>query len=320
MVTGFIESISGGGGAQSHMLSVEGRGRSGDLLDSQLFEPKELTAGSLTLADIIRSVLENIKLDIDVIDLVNPAPFNQAEDIVAPEMGMQAFELIEQYSRKRQALISENADGNIVIANVAPSSANYQIIHKVKNDANNVVRWAFQQSDTDLFNRYIVVGAQDAVVNALEINKVFRDLDIDFIVFQTNAVTSPVVDDDVREGRQYVSVMSEGYSTDQCTARAKWSRRVRLARARSYSATVLGYRDFNGNLFDTNTLIDVDDEYADINRKQLINSITFNYSLRGSFTVFGLIEPDSYVSESAEPAPPLGPNQDSFGSIADFLN
>ncbi len=319
VVTGFIERISGGGGSDSHMLSVEGRGRSSDLLDSQLFEPKELTAGSLTLADIIQSVLTNIQSDVGIIDLVNPPPFNKAEDIISPSQGMQAFELIEQYSRKRQSLISENAEGDIVIANVEPSPVNYQIIHKVNNNTNNVVRWAFTQSDTDLYNRYIVVGAQDAVVNALEINQLLADFNIDFVVFQTNNTVSPVIDSNVRIGRQYVSVMSDGYSNEQCAERAKWSRRVRLARARSYSATVLGYRDFNGDLFNTNTLIDVDDDYADINRKQLINSITFSYSLRGSFTLFGLLEPDSYLSASEEPIP-LGSNQDDFGDISDFLD
>lgn len=317
VVTGFIESIQGGGSATSHMLSVEGRGLSADLLDSQLYKPEELTAGSLTLADIIRTTLRNIALDIEVIDNVNPPPFNQAEDIVAPEMGMAAFDLIEQYARKRQALISENADGNIVIANTTPEEVNYQIIHKVENNTNNVISWAFQQSDVDLFNKYIIVGAQDAVVNALGINQLLAEFNLDPIVFQTNEETDPVVDSNIRLSRQYVVVMGTGYSNQQCAERAEWSRRVRLARARNYSATVLGYRDFDGNLFDINTLVDVDDEYANINRKQLINSITFSYSLRGSFTVFGLLEPDSYLSDREEP-PPLGPNQDDFGDISDF--
>ncbi len=319
VLTGFIETIQGSGNVRSHNLRIAGRGLSADLLDCQLYQPDELTAGSLTIADIIRSVLRNLQLNLTVIDNVNPPPFNEAEDIVSPKEGMQAFDLIEQYARKRQVLISENSSGDIVIANATPNQVNFQLTNLVENSTNNVIRYSFRQSDTQLYSRYIVVGAQDAVVNALGINQLLADFDIAPLVFQTSEAILPIVDTNIRGSRQMVEIMGTGYSSNQCNDRAKWSRRIRLARARSYSATVQGYRDFDGNLFDINTLVNVQDAYSDISRQQLVNSVTFSYGKNGSLTNFGLLEPDSYLSTVEEPTP-LGDNQDIFGLISSFAS
>ena len=303
VLTGHIETIEGRGSARAHILRVSGRGKTADVLDCNLYSPDELNAENLTIAGIIRSVLQNVGLDIEVVDTVNPPPFNSAEDLITPEQGMPAFSLIEQYSRKRQVLISENEIGNIEISNSTPTPANFSLINLVENPTNNVINYNFTQSDVNLFKRYIIVGAQDAVTNALAINRLAEKYDIAPLTFQTNAVAQPVIDErpSIRSSRQFVAVMNEGYSTAQCGDRARWEKKIRVARASGYSVTTNGYRDVDGALLDTNTVIAVQDEYADIDRTQLINSIEFSYSKRGSITTLGLLEPDAYVTAIAEP-------------------
>ena len=115
VVTGFIEIVSGSHDAGSHTINIQGRDKTGDLLDSNIGSLSDLKE-TITLKAIIEKVVANIGTTLTVIDEANPDPFNPAEDIQAPEPGDNAFQFLEALARKRQVLLTSNGDGNIVIS------------------------------------------------------------------------------------------------------------------------------------------------------------------------------------------------------------
>ena len=79
-VTGFIEVVTGDYSADSHTVSVQGRDKTADLLDSGLSTMADIRA-PVTLKAIIEQVVANIGVELTVVDRANPTAFNEAEDI-----------------------------------------------------------------------------------------------------------------------------------------------------------------------------------------------------------------------------------------------
>lgn len=301
VLTGYIESIEGNHSATSHSIAITGRDRTADLIDSTLSALNDIRA-PITLKELIERVIEHIGSDLKVIDNANPEPFNKAEDIAVPTPGDNAFVFVEGYAQKRQVLLTSDADGNIVITNSEPTRSTGFIQHALNSDDNNVVNASWSYNAIALFNKYIQLGQQDPVALS------FGDSTSQDGVISQN---SEAIDDSIREGRQLAVVADKGFSKEQLQKRADWSKKIRAVRSTVYSATVQGFRDQDKNLWAINQLVPVVDIFADINREQLVNTLSFSFSASGSLTTIGFVEPDAYQLLTQEPKP-VGTDQDAF--------
>ncbi len=303
--TGFIENIEGSYSGESHIVNISGRDKTADLIDSTIGALNDIRA-PITLKELIERVIAHIGSDIQVVDNTSPEPFNKAEDIVAATPGDNAFAFIEGYAQKRQVLLTSNADGNVVITNSEPTRSTGALQHVIGVDDNNVLNASWSYRTGGLFNKYIQLGQQDPV--ALTIAGSTTD---DGIVSQGGQATdnSGAMKD---RGRQLVMVADKGFSQEQLQKRAEWSKKIRNARSTLYSATVQGFSDEKGNIWAINQLVPVVDEFADINRELLINTITFAYGAEiGSLTTLGFVEANAYRLLTQEPVP-VGTDQDAF--------
>ena len=301
VLTGFIESIDGRHSAIEHRISISGRDKTGDLIDSSIGALNDIRA-PITLKQLIERVIKHIGADITVIDTVSPEPFNKAEDIMSPSPGDNAFEFIEGYAQKRQVLLTSNADGNVVITNSNAVKGTGKIQHAIATQGNNVIDATWSYRTTDLYNKYIQLGQQDPV--ALDFGEATTD---DGIIAQD----SSSIDSSIREGRQLVSVADKGFSKDQLQKSAEWSKKVRRARSTVYSSQVQGFRGIGGDVWAVNEIVPVVDDFADINRELLVNTVSFAYSTRGSLTTLGFVEKNAYILLAQEPVP-VGTDQDTF--------
>jgi len=301
VITGFIENIAGNYSSLSHGIAVSGRDKTADLIDSSINTIDDLR-GALTLKSIIERVIKHLDLKLKVIDNVRPNAFNKAEDIVSISPGSNAFSVIDEYAQKRQVILTSNDNGDIVITNSEPTKSTGSLRHKVNSDSNNILNASWSYSTVDLFNKYIQLGQQDS--SALAFGGAFS---LDGIVAQD----ATAKDNGTRKGRQLVSVASIGFSDDQLKQRAEWSKKIRRSRSTVYTASVQGFTDQAGNLWKINQLVNVIDDFADINRDLLINTLSFSYGLSGSVTTIGFVEKNAYKLISQEPKA-VGKSQDAF--------
>lgn len=293
IITGFIESVEVDGDKDTHNISISGRDKTCDLLDSTIGSLSDIKA-PISLKRIIQKVIRHIGTDIDVIDKVNPRLFSKTEDITAPEPGQDAWELIEKYARKRQVLLSSNADGDIVITESDAIHSGVTLQHKVNDNTNNVLKYSVKYDTTERYNLYEMITQMSPIAAMI------AQLTNAGIVNQS----AKSVDNNVRKGRQFVLVAESPGSGSEQKLRVDWERNVRKARARVYGATVNGFRNDNGNVWAINELVFVNDEFAGIHADMLINSVSFSInSDSGRSTILELVEKDAFSISQAEPIP-----------------
>lgn len=292
VLTGSIEIVEVDYTSDSHSISISGRDKTGDLLDSTLDSISDITP-PITLKQLIETIIEKQGLDIEVIDEVSPEPFNKAEDKFSPDPGKNAFSFLETYARKRQVLLESNGDGNIVIIRSTGTVSDSVLRMVVGSNTNNVIQGNVSYDTTGRFNIYKFVSG----LNALAINFSGK-IPISSLVSQKGQF----IDDDVRKGRQLILVAEGAFSDTQNVDRAKWEANIRKARGRVYSAKVKGFRGSSGSLWNTNTLVSVVDDFAGINATMLINSVTYSLNLEnGSTTTLGLVNRNAYSLSLQEP-------------------
>jgi len=289
-LTGSIEVIGVDYDAQDHTIMVSGRDKTGDLLDSSIDVISDISGDNLTLKLLIEKVIAHLGLGIKVIDEVSPEPFNSAEDIAAPEPGDNAFSFIEKYARKRQVLLTSNADGNIVITANSGTVAAGAVQHVIGALDNNVLSASFSFDTTGRFNSYKMSSS----LNPTPLNLAGLTA-LASLVNQGGGV----FDSAIRKGRQMVLISETSLSDKDCEKRAKWEADIRKARGLMYSATVTGFRvgdTRGGDLWAVNKLYQIVDDYVGKIETMLCNSISFNYDADdGSTTALGFVGKNAYT-------------------------
>lgn len=307
MLTGFISEINGQDQEGNHVIIYTGRDRTGDFIDSSINVIDDIRAGnSLTLKQIIESVISHLDSDLAVIDLAEPAVFNEAEDIITPEVGENSFDFVMKYAKKRQVLLSSNADGDIVITNSSPIDSGAVLQSLRGQGSNNILTQSWVIDDRELFNKYISRGQLDPT--ALN----FAGSSSSETVEDQSGI---VTDSDIRKGRQRVMVETESYSSQQLQNRALWSSQLSKSKSIRYSCASKDHRNSNGDLWAVNTLAQINSDVADINRKLLLNSVTFSQG-EGQPTVSSLnfVDQNIYTIQAAILAQkPVGDFNTAFG-------
>lgn len=294
VITGNIEIVSGNYDSKTHVINIQGRDKTGDLLDSTIGKLSDLSE-KITLKAIIQIILDHLSLKLNIVDEANPEPFNAAEDIETPESGDNAFEFIEALARKRQVLLTSNCDGDIVISKSPAGDSGGYLQNILNADDNNILSGSFSYDRTGRYN----IIAMSSQLSLLALNKA-GDTSVSTIVDQGAEIN----DAKIRAGRQLVLVAEGPFSDEQNANRATWEANIRKARGRVYSAKVQGYRpDPKGNfLWNVNELVIVADDFAQIHAQMLINSVAFGFDLdSGETTTLSMVERNAYQLTLDEP-------------------
>jgi prophage tail gpP-like protein len=103
-------------------------------------------------------------------------------------------------------------------------------------------------------------------------------------------------DSDIAAGRQHVFMSETPSANKECKTRAQWESNIRKVRGRTYSCTVLGYRNQEGNLWKPGDLVFVEDAYCGIAAEMRINDVVFMMGNTGSLTSLRLLAPNAYLA------------------------
>jgi prophage tail gpP-like protein len=294
ILTGYVEIIEHQYSATSHTVTVSGRDKTADLLDSTVNPIDDLRGEQLELKAVIQAVLDDIGANLSVIDNALPAPFTAAETVASPEAGDRAFSFIEKYSRKRQVLLTSDEQGNVQIDKNRGLTADGVVQHVVGRDDNNVISADFSIDSTGRYNLYKMVSQ----LNYTALNNA-GETETATAVNQSGLVTDP----EIRPGRQLVFLAETAGGSEDDQKRADWERNIRRARGLLYNATVKGYRVGNdsGDVWRVNRLYKIDDSYLGAAVDMLLNAATFSYNLdEGKTTSLQFVDKDSYATEQPQ--------------------
>lgn len=267
VLNGYIEVVEFSTTQQGNVYTISGRDLMADVIDSNL--PGLSDTGS-TVKRVCERVLSYLGISAKVIDEVGTGarPFEDQYDIVAPEPTDTAFDFLTSVARRRQALLTSDGDGNLVITRGIGEAVDQFIINRADGRNNNVIGVEYVSDVTERFGRYVVESQQNVAA--------FGDFDIDApaedIASQSVTVYDP---DGIRRSRVKAVASESSYPPIDATARAKWEANNSRARSRKYEVTVVGYRDQNGNLWRQNTAPTVIDEFAGIETRMLVAGVKY---------------------------------------------
>ena len=309
-LTGFIDEIAGRDAEGLHLLTYTGRDKTGDLIDSQIDVLGDIRpSNALTLKSLIETVVAHVGVGLEVVDTFNPPPFNEAEDILSPQVGDRAVSFLSVYARKRQALLSSNGDGNIVITQSQPTDSGAVVQRLQGAGDNNIIGQEWDITGSARFNKYVRRGQLDP--RALNLSGCASASSV-------SGQSAEVVDDEVREGRQQVLVESESYSNAQLGNRAKWAKQLAKAAATRFRCSVAGHTlPGSTELWAVNTLVQVNSDTADISRKMLLSSVTFSEGEKQpTISSLEFVEKDVYtIDDKILAQRPAGDQNDAFKSL-----
>lgn len=303
VITGFIEKIDINSDAGTHTITLSGRDKTADIIDSSLDESITFNT-RISLVSVIERVIEKLGLkdEIFVLDDVGGLKDFQVSELVSSSLQETAFEFIEKYCRKRQVLISSNGDGNIVLQRASGDFSGASLIRRA-NEQKGTVDIKLSSVSYDYTNRF----------NKVTVKSQFNPSRSDSTTTNNSASE---FDNKIRPWRQTVLIAET--SSDNLTAkdRAIWEVNVRRARSKIYTATVVGYTtELEGDeIWRPNTLVNVIDDYASIEAEMLIKDVQYSLSQDGgSETILTLVSKDAFtlqaeLDEATERANQLGRN------------
>lgn len=290
VLTGFIESVHASYDSRGHSISLSGRSKTADIVDSMI-NSLEIKP-PVTLKAVIEKVVAHIKADIKVIQNIEIEKFNVAEDLLSPEVGQNAFEFIEKLARKRQVLLTCNGDGDIVLTQSSLDASPTGLQNVVGGNENNIESATAVYNSTERFGRYV----SKSQLNLTALNSAGKTSSKEIV----DQKSSDIIDEEVRGSRQLV-LQSESSSSDQQNQkRAQWEANIRKARSLVYSVTFNGF-SVDGKIWKPNQLVSIKDEFAGIDAQMLINGVSFFQDESSSSTEIDLIEKDSYTLKLNEP-------------------
>lgn len=311
VMTGFIDEVNGSDAEGGHMVTYTGRDKTGDFIDSTIDILPDIRASSaLTLKRVIETVVEHVGTEIGVIDNLNPAPFNAAEDILGAQVGDPAVDFVMIYARKRQALLTSDGDANIVITQSSPIDSGAALQRIQGANDNNILTQSWAINASLRFNKYVRRGQLDP--RALNLA---GDTSAETVENQSGIAE----DSEVRVGRQNIVVESESYSSGQLQDRAKWAKQLAQAKATRFNCTVVGHTlpGATTDLWTINTLVQINSDVADISRKMLINTATFSEGEgRPTVTALEFVERNVYtIDDKILSQRPAGDQNDAFRAL-----
>lgn len=274
VLSGYVDEVRRGYDASSRTLSVTGRSRAGDLVDSSaVHRPWSKTP----ILQIARDICEPFGIDVDSL-LFEELP---TEPYFKIEEGETAFAVLDRLARSHGTRLVSWPDGSLRFTRTGTLRYPDVIIQAGVNvETGEVV-----EKSNERFSRYIF-RAQLAASDG-----------------SFGAAASPkyeVTDDGVSRHRPLVVDVDGQRGVKALEEAAAWERNTRAGRARVLSYAVVDPIDPRASwlhkhgIWEPNTIVTVRDGELDIEGEFLVTSVTLSRDESGTRTQLHLTHPEAY--------------------------
>lgn len=255
------------------MVAISGRSKSADLIDSAAENAKgKGRFVNKTIKDIAET-LDQFGVGVVLGEGVElkPIPHYQITQ------GETAFRAIERLARSQGLAIMGRADGKIEITSGGRQRHAGGIV-----EGSNLKTGEADHNWSNRHSKYVVKGQRPSGSNA-------ENLEIEAVV----------KDEQVKRYRPTVIIVEEDTDRGRAKTRAEMRRNRSAGEALRASATLQGFRDDGGLVWEPNRLVWVESAFLQITQDMLIESVTFSQSShQGSTTRLSLVDPRAHDSKA----------------------
>lgn len=338
-LTGYVDKVDIVERADSSQMTVTGRDKSSDFIDSKLsnktFTPPvgfvplfkkllELVGYNVVSPNSLSQPIEG-ELSVSQISVINNygeiANF-QTNEGIGFNSSESAYDLIRRLADKRGVIVGTDGEGNITIDSIGAKQA-ITVLQRVSNDttsiSNNIITADYQNDISARFYEYKIAskwtGGTNASLPAADKSKTDQEKAIsDPINNNTVTYNGVVYDEEIRPTRKFYAIVPN-LNKSQCEDRAKWELNIRKAKGFTYTCQVANFRQqivsTFGNLslnklnplWEPNTRVYLVDQRYNLDRECLIRAVKYKQSLsEGSVCELTLIDEYSYTYSTYKPA------------------
>lgn len=279
ILNGYIDQFRPSFGFNDHTIEIQGRDKTGDLVDCSAFHKPDQWA-NLNLLQIAKILCDpfgvKVRSEIDV---------GPAFPSIKIQQGETVFAALDRLARFRKAIIGPDGAGGIAITRVGTSRAAVVLVQGVNiKEASGVL------DTSGRFSIYVVKGQ----------NVKSKTLDGEA---ETHAEAS-ITDSAVTRYRPLVVVAESGATALAVKERAIWEANVRLGRSATAKFTVAGWRQKpGGTLWMPNQLVAVDAPWLRMKGDMLIRAVTYRRTpSEGTVADLEVVSPQAFSPEPPDKA------------------
>jgi prophage tail gpP-like protein len=278
VLTGYVESYLPSYEAADHSVRITGRSLTCDLVDCMpdvgkgQFSGYKLDAIANTICGYFGI---NVKVECDVGDPLTDAMIEKTET---------AFSFLEKLARLRSVLLTDDAQGNLVIAQAGSSGSASALVQ-----GQNILAAKATLSGNMRFRDYVCLSqapvSQDGSDAQLQ-------------------VKGTASDGGCPRNRRFAEMSEHPATQPQADARAKWRAKHNFGYSTKASITVAGWRQAKpsggpgGALWETNYLVPVHSPFLAIDRQLLVGKVEFQLDDQGGRrTVVTVAPQDAFTPE-----------------------
>ena len=266
VISGFIDILQVDLSSENRVLTITGRDKSGDLVDSGTLLDEKAFIGS-NLKDMATQVIGTFRVPVSA----QGEAANRQIESASVQYNETIYEFISRVAHYQGVLCYSNRKGEIVFSDVATTVSD-SISFK-----NKIIRITGKSDSSKLFQQYIAVTHTTSVYEG-----------------HKNVIAiSP--DENIKKPRFKTFIIPSGTTYENAKARADWEKAIHIARSFKANVTLLGWTNSQNEIWDVNQLVYLDaDESGIKSGSYLIESIKYSLSERGKQTDLTLVLPDSY--------------------------
>lgn len=294
VITGFVDNRRHQYDVNAHALSVVGRDKTADLVDSSAVL-KQWEFLNTSVPEFCKALAAPFGVSVTVQPGLS---IGARQEKIPVNPGETVFEAIERACRRVGALPMPDGRGGLLLtrANLSATTRDALI------EGQNILAAEASYDSSRRYRTYIVSGQQAGS------DTNFGDT--------VAAVRAQAQDLNIRAARVLL-IRPEGVVTPATAAmRAQWEASVRVARGTTFSVTVQGWQQSDGALWPINALTTVRSPKIGVDRVELL-IIETTYTLdqqSGTTTQLRLVPKDAYL-----PEPVIAKKQEAGGSAPTFL-
>ncbi len=274
LVDGFVNAYQAESDAKSHRISIRGRGKGQDFVDSSAehktgyFENKDPHEIAAELNKWGIAIRREVPLD--------KVPYAQLKPGESP------FQMVERYLRPEGVSMMGEANGDITLTNASVAKSHFGILL----EGQNILRCQVSLTDGSRHSKYVAKGQGRLGTgkNNLRIRK-------------------EASDGGVKRHRPLILANETDTDTKRAGKRAEHEKERRAGKSVQGSVETQGFRDFSGEVFSPNRLIYVHSPVLmHLVQTMLIERVelTQDNGKSGSVAKLGLVDPRAYKGKGGD--------------------
>lgn len=264
IITAKIENITDNVDKSTYSLSISGRDKTGELIDSHM-KPKIYK--QKTFKSLVQAVLKDNGYNFKIIeDVITSRLIDKTEDGGHNKI----FDFLDEYAKKAQVLLFTDEDGDLVITREGSDLAVNVL------DSNNILQSTL---DTNINESYKFIDVYGSIKNNYSTKR--------------NLQKASIVNNLSNTNKRLIVKVSNNSSYKTLNLMANWYKNVKQATGSKYECSVKEHSQ-GGLLWKPNSVVNIIDNRKSINGVFLIQGVKYRSGASGNITDLSIVNLGSF--------------------------